>query len=859
MNLLRLLSAVVLMCLTQIAWSQEHHEITVNGLCGMCKDRIETTAKNVIGVNTAEWNMDTKKLNVKVNPDFFEINDLHQALADVGHDTELIKASDEAYANLHSCCKYRDELPPGVEHQEEDESATIINERLATFAQNHDHGDEGDYVHGMVYEKLTTSRPEPLIGANVLWAGTEEGTSTDVDGFFELKRIDETDQLVITYIGYEPDTIDMEGQSLVGISLNVNNIIENVSITHKKKSTEISFINPMKVQNINQKELFKAACCSLSESFETNPAVDVGFTDAVTGTRRIELLGLAGPNVQITRENIPYIRGIASIYGFEYTPGSWIESMQLNTGAGSVVNGPEGMTGQINVEIKKPESSEKAFVNLYANDNGRYEANVNAAVQVTDKISTGVLLHGSTRSMELDRNSDGFYDSPLGDQIAVMNRWKFSGEEFEGQMGIKGTFIDKRSGMLPDLAERPWTAPIKTDRYEGWLKVGKVFKDAPYKSVGLQLSASSHDQEASFGDRVYNADQQSFYANALYQTIIGDVDKKVKFGVSLQYDDVEELVGNDSYMREESLTGAFVEYNQQVNEEFSLVAGLRGDYHNIYGLFFTPRLHLKYSPQEYVAFRLAAGRGQRTASIFAENIGVFATNRAIIVESDGSDNPYGLNPEVAYNVGANYTQEFTVNDRSVLIGLDYYYTHFTQQIVVDYDQNPQELYFYNLDGDSYSHSVQAQVDYEMFPGVDVRLAYRFNDVKTDYKSGLLQKPLTPRHRAFINTGIEFGAGWIWDGTLTWQGEQRIPSTASNPEQFRRPDASPDFLMMNTQLTKNFKNGPSIYLGAENLFNYRQDNPIINVDNPFNDYFDSSLIWGPVMGRNVYIGLRYAIL
>lgn len=839
MNTIKISLVGVLLLLTTFGYSQKNHTITVYGNCGMCQDRIETAAMTVDGVKEAHWDADEQKLSVMTSEEF-DIDKLHQTIATVGHDTDKYKATDEVYNNLHGCCQYR--VDEEDTHSDDSEHDHSTHEKIKiNFSK---------MVDGMVYAKEDQKDPMPLDAVNVYWADTNEGTYTDKDGFFELRRSEETDLLVFQYIGLESDTIDMSGQSTVAVTLQMDNVLDDVTIIHRKKSTEVSFINPVKVSTIGKKELCKAACCSLSESFETTPAVDVTFTDAITGTRKIEMLGLAGPNVQIMRENLPYVRGMAAISGLGMTPGSWIGSMQLNTGAGSVVNGPEAITGQINVELRKPED-ERLYINLYANQAQRIEGNIIATHHLNDQWSTALLLHGNSLQKANDRNDDNFYDMPLTEKLYALNRWKYKGDNgIVFQAGIKGGYSDSHSGTLSDV----WNADLKIKRIEGWSKIGKVFSN-PDQSIGLQLSFSNHDQDGMFGNRRYDAMQSTFYANLIYADKLGT--GKMKVGTSLIVDKTEEKVIDTDYDRMETMPGVFVEYSNDISDKVSILAGLRTDYHNIFGMSVTPRLHFKYNPDERTAIRLSAGRGQRTTSVFAENIGLFASNRAIKITSENNDTPYGLNQEVAYNFGASFTKEWLIDQRSLLFSVDYFYTTFTNQIVVDYDQEVKAINFYNLDGKSISHSVQTQLDYEVTSGVDVRLAYRYNDVKTQYQQGYLNRALVPKHRAFANVGYRIGQGWEWDGTLSWTGKQRLPDTTNSPAEYRQQEESESFFVFNTQLTKNIDNW-SFYLGAENLFNYVQKNPIVNASNPGQEYFDASMIWGPIMGRNIYIGMRYSL-
>ena len=440
--------------------------IWVDGVCGMCEERIEKAAMQTLGIESASWDMETKMLTVSINSDFTE-NSLHYAVTGVGHDTKKFTATMDIYEKLHACCKYRDE-------------AVMKSRQLQSKPKR------SPNVRGTIYELVgkKSNRKSPLMGVSVYWVGDELfGTTTDTNGEFSINRTVYTNQLVVSYVGYASDTLDFSQQEEVEITLSNAVTLDDVEVTYRRKATEISFIDPIKVQQISSKELTKAACCNLSESFETNPSVDVSFTDAVTGTRQIQMLGLAGPYVQITRELIPDARALASIQGLTFTPGPWIESIQLAKGTGSVSNGFESMTGQINVELKKPEESENFFFNAYQNVMGRSELNTNFKFQLNDKWSTGFLLHGSRLQAENDRNEDGFFDQPNYNNFIGINRWRYQGDNnWEGQAGIKVFLNDHLGGQIgasSDINSPLWTAVGNTKRYEAWAKVGRVFPSRP--------------------------------------------------------------------------------------------------------------------------------------------------------------------------------------------------------------------------------------------------------------------------------------------------------------------------------------------------------------------------------------------
>jgi outer membrane receptor for ferrienterochelin and colicins len=707
----------------------------------------------------------------------------------------------------------------------------------------------------------------PVIGANVYWSNTTVGTTTDVNGNFKLSKLKTNNQLVISYVGYQSDTLTVNYETnSIAIDLKNSLVLDEAIVSYRRNSTEISLLEPLNKKVMGEKELLKAACCNLSESFETNPSVDVSFTDAITGTRQIQMLGLAGPYTQITRENMPDIRGLSSIFGLTYTPGPWIESIHLNKGTGTVINGYESIAGQIDVQLRNPRNMDKLYLNVYGNQQGRMELNANIKADVSENLGTAILIHGMNNSFKDDHNGDGFLDHPIGEQYVLLNRWElYNDNGIHFQVGLKGTYVDKTGGeydfdpVKDKGTTNAWGMNMHTERYEAWSKLGKVNTDKPWQSLGFQISGAFHNQDSYFGLKNYQAKQKAFYSNLIFQSIIRNTNNTFKSGFSFQYDDYEESLNTNSFDRLEYVPGAFFEYTYKNLEKFDAIVGIRGDYHNEYGAFLTPRLHVRYSLTNNMTARISGGRGIRSANIISENIGILASSRQILIDSDGSDKPFGLKPEIAWNYGLNLTYKFTLDYRNGSVSVDFYRTDFKNQIVLDLDSNPQQALFYNLDGQSYSNSFQTQLDYELINRLDVRIAYRWYDVRTTYNGELKEKPLLASHRAFINLAYETKKHWAFDYTINWQGQKRIPNLTPNPVEYQRDEYSPNFFLMNAQISKSWNQKFDLYAGVENILNYKQKNPIIASDQPFSQYFDSSLIWGPVTGRNIYFGLRYKII
>ena len=710
-------------------------------------------------------------------------------------------------------------------------------------------------VSGVVIEETKAGKFRPIPFANVYWLGTQAGTSTDTTGYFELPMNPDTRSLIFSYVGYSSDTVKVEQPDKLTIILKHEQVLDAVEVVYREKSTEISYMDAIKTEQIGQDELYKAACCNLSESFETNPSVDVAITDAVTGTKQIQMLGLDGKYTQITREAIPDIRGLASVQGLTYIPGTWIESIQLNKGSGSVASGFESVTGQINVELEKPEHMNRWFLNGYGNQGGRTELNLNAAQKLSDKVSTGVLLHGNIRPIEVNGNGDEFLDFPTGHMVNAVNRWKFTNNKgWEGQLGMRAIDEEKRGGQIDREIGFPYQLGWNTRRYEVWGKSGFVFPNAKYRSAGMQTKLVHHDYDGFFGNRQYKANQQSAYVNTLYQSIFGTSTHKFRTGASFQYDKFTESLDSNQYNREEVVPGAFFEYTFTYFTKFSAVAGVRTDYHNYYGAFVTPRLHMRYEIKEGSVLRASAGRGQRTANVIAENISLLATSRAWEIDGDPSIPGFGLRQEIAWNFGLNFVQNLRIDYRPATLSIDFYHTEFENQTVVDME-DPRKVRIYDLVGRSYSTSAQAQFDYELVRNLDVRVAYRWYDVMTDYSGTLLSKPYISRHRAFVNLSYETKNDWKFDYTVQWQGPKRIPNTEGNPVEYQLDKQSPDLILMNAQVSKSWKDRFAVYAGMENITNVKQPNPIVASNDPFGGYFDSSFIWGPIFGRMTYVGFR----
>ncbi|MEM8568302.1 MAG: TonB-dependent receptor [Bacteroidota bacterium] len=710
----------------------------------------------------------------------------------------------------------------------------------------------GQSVNGVVVDQEL----EPLIGATILELGTRNGSVTDINGRFQLTLRTKINKLVISFTGFKTDTIAANLTEPMRITLS-ENVSELGEVVVTSSPTFMDQLESKHVEIITEAELNKAACCNLSESFETNASVDVSYTDAVSGAKTIRMLGLDGRYVQINRENTPHIRGLIGRYGLGYIPGTWIQSIDVGKGSGSIVNGYESMTGQLNVELKKPETSEALYLNGYVNSFGRMEANANHARDLSDKWSTAFLFHGDYFSNEIDNNNDGFLDLPKSRQFNLMNRYKFMGDRLRNQIGIQVMRDEKAGGQLgygfgDDFQNStPYGFMNNTTRVEVFGKTGLLFPQKPYKGWGFIYSGSYTDINAGFGRNEYLGTEKTGYVNAIYQNILSNSFHQYKAGASFLIDDFEEVYADSAFSRQEVVPGVYYEYSYLPGEKFSLILGGRIDFHNLYGNLYSPRLHTRYQLSDKTSLRLAAGRGYRVANPIIESSNILVSSRQLVVQE-------APEPEISWNLGGSLVTNLKLGHEDLNLVFDYFYTNFENQLIYDMDQSSDNLFIYNLNGDSYAHSFQVEAKYALNQFLEVKAAYKFYDVRTTIAGRLQEVSFVSRDRFFLNASYATKYDkWKADITVHWYGQKRLPDTGDKPVELQRQAESPDYFHINAQVSRGYRWG-SIYLGSENLLGFTQDDPIIDANNPFGEDFDASIVWGPIVGRMVYAGVRYKI-
>jgi len=702
----------------------------------------------------------------------------------------------------------------------------------------------------------------PIQGATIKWLNTDIGTISDEKGLFKLENSLNKEFIEISFLGFKTDTVSVQKDKIITHFLKVSdeNNLNEVTVSKRRNSMQRTYLMPQNIIKISEDELLKAACCNLSESFETNPSVDVNHSDAITGTKQIEMLGLKSPYILITEENIPMVRGASQAFGLSFIPGTWVESIQVTKGMGSVVNGFESIAGQINAELKKPLNDIPLFLNGFYGFDGRIEMNAHLNEKVSEKVTTTFFLHHNRRDKKNDKNNDGFLDKPLHNQNNFLNKWQYT----DALNGIVGFFNirylddEKIIGMNNNESRNVWNGEISTKRFDSSFKLGYVNPNLPFQSLGVQLAYSSHDQNSLYGFRNYDINQNSFFSNVVYNSIITNTQNKIKFGLNYTSDVYDEILNRRDVGRKDNSFGGFFEYSFDNFNNLNFVAGLRYDTHNNMGSFFTPRFHLRYTPVDRFTVKASYGQGRKIANIYAENQQMFYSNRSIeIIDSEFGNSTYGLNPEKATNYGLSLDKGFNLFGGQGNFIIDYFKTDFDDKVIIDFEY-PGIVQIYNsTDKKSYYQSFQAEIIYSI-NRFNLTTAYKNYDVQISYNDGIKSKPLQPSEIFFLNIGYESqnndGKLWKYDFTLNRVGKQRLMRNPRDTASHTNPQT-----LINAQITKVFSEKFELYAGGENLLNYKQENPIIFSEDPSNSLFDASIIHGPIFGASFYAGFRFKIL
>jgi outer membrane receptor protein involved in Fe transport len=702
-----------------------------------------------------------------------------------------------------------------------------------------------------VVQGADSVQTKPLKNVKITLLGAGTTVYSNEDGTFEiLLGKQQPDTLLFVAKGYRSDRLVVTRSDRF-LALNVvlvsGQLVQEIVVSKQKDAHGISKLKTLHVEELTSAEFRKAACCNLSESFETNATVDVSMSDAISGAKKIQLLGLDAVYTQLQFENIPFLRGLESAFGMSVIPGTWLESIQITKGTGSVVNGYESMAGLVNFEFKKPKDLPRLGLNFYQNRFGRTELNLLGGQQLSERWHMGLFASGAAVYGSFDQNQDGFRDQALSNTFNLLQRFSYQGPRMEAQIGVQAYADQKIGGQTTYTKASPvgYGMQLASEHLSVFSKTG-FFGKKPAQSLGVIAQFKLQNMSGLYGLRNFSGHEKRGYLNLIYDDIIGSADHKIKAGTSLLALQIaqfaaqpngEMLIGN---LRTEWVPGVFAEYAYS-GSRLSVVVGARFDQHNLAGAQFSPRAHLKYALSPQLDLRLTAGRAWRLPNFVVDNLSLLASSNTWLATQT-------LLPEVSWNAGVSLVQGFLFKKRKGSLSLDAYHTRFSQQLVADRDSLSGVVVFKNLTDNSLATVLQAEFAYAVLRGLDLRLAYKFQDVRALYNGQLQTQVLLPRQRLFANLAYQTrNKRWEYDLTYSRYSAVRLPQGGQGEP----------WALLNAQVTRNWK-GLELYVGGENLLNVQQQHPITGAQNPFGPDFDATEIWAPIMGWNAYLGLRYTI-
>ncbi len=689
----------------------------------------------------------------------------------------------------------------------------------------------------------------PLKQAKITIQQTE--VYTNEEGKFEItlpKLLPDT--LIITHSRFTSERVSVsKNDRFIGLEIYLFQVneLEEVIVEFKRDSKGINRLSPHLLENLGEGEFRKAACCNLSESFETNATVDVNITDAVSGAKKIQMLGLDGIYTQFQLENIPFLTGIESSFGMNSIPGTWVESIQITKGTGSVVNGFESMAGLINVEFRKPQTTQRLFVNAYGNSLGRTELNVHGGQILNDKWSTASFVHGSILQTEVDQNKDKFRDLPLFKSASFMNRWEYNSKRFESRFGVLAYADERLGGQLSEISQR-YEANNTNKHVEVFAKTGFIFKKYGH-SLGIIYQYKWHDQSGKFGLNSIGGRENRAFVNVIYDGIIKKTIHKYRLGVSGLAQDLSQKLSLYERNRNLRTLGFFGEYSYSGLRSI-IVLGGRYDLVDQFKHQFSPRIHYKYSITERTDFRFTIGKAWRLPTILQDNVSLMATGKTWILPTKDEQ-------EVIWNGGVSVANSFQLWNRAASWTTDLYQTFFTNQLIIDRERSFDRIYFEFQKNTGSTRVLQSEISFIPWKPLTLRFAYKFLAVQARYNGIIQQQVMQSRNRFLINAAFASrNKKWEMDGTLNLMSPMRMYSYQLGSEVIEGNN-SRWMPMSIAQITYHLKSF-DFYVGAENLFNIRQKNPIIDAVNPFSQDFDATRINSYITGTIIYAGIKYEI-
>jgi outer membrane receptor for ferrienterochelin and colicins len=689
----------------------------------------------------------------------------------------------------------------------------------------------------------------PIPFASISIKGQSIGTASNADGFFEINDIKEGSyEFIFSAIGFKKlkkNIIIQSGKNSVDITLEPSSYdIDQVVVTGTMKETFLS-ASPVKVDVVTQKFLKKIATANVMEVIENVNGVQKQINCGVCGTNDIHINGMEGPYTLVLINGMPIMSSLSTVYGLNGIPTSLIKQIEIIKGPSSTLYGTEAVAGVINILTKDP--SDVSTIEIESFITSHLEKNIDFAYAPKMK-KVDVLLSGNYFKMDnfLDDNEDNFTDIPLSERLSLFNQWNFKRKSQKNLSLSAKYYQEDRSGFVEGWSdslrgnESIYGESIYTDRIE----LAASYELPMDEDVRIDASYNYHHQDSYYGDTKYEAYQSIYFANLIWNKQLGHNHDLIS-GLTYRYQTfLDSTLANINERK--FIPALFIQDEITFSRKWTSLIGIRTDYHDEHGFIFSPRLNLKFKPKTYTTFRLNAGTGFRLVNLFTEDHAFLTGTREVLVVEY-------LKPEESYNINLNANHIFSLGRSTGTIDVDAFYTYFTNKITPDYDVNPNQIIYANLNGFSVSRGLAFNIQQNFDFPLSVKAGGTILDVYSLDDNNIREDELF----APSFTGV-FSLSYNWDiinTSIDWTAKVTGPmSLPSFPYPFERAEESPWFSQHHLQIKKVFSESLTAFMGVKNVFNYTQESPLVDWQNPFGDDFDTSYAYGPLQSRRFLFGL-----
>lgn len=726
----------------------------------------------------------------------------------------------------------------------------------------------------------STFEGEGIPGVSVLVLETGQGTATDAEGSFKITSVSQSNITIqFSAIGYKtiiiPWDLKTQGSSMGSIELTGDVMALDEVVVRSGTLKEVSKMeSPIPVEVYRPAFFKKNPTPNIYDALQNVNGVRPQLNCNVCNTGDIHINGLEGPYTMVLLDGMPIVSGLSTVYGLSGIPNSLVEQVEIVKGPASSIYGSEAVGGLINIITKDPAKASIISADAFGTTWGEFNIDLGTKINVGKKAQSLLGVNYFNFDQVIDKNNDNFTDLTLQHRISVFNKWQFDRKN-NRLFSLAGRYYyeDRWGG------ETNWTPEFRGGNqiYGESIYTQRKEFTASYqlpleKKILLNASVNSHDQNSVYGDMVFNAQQNIAFTQLVWDEQIGN--HSLLTGATYRYTYYNDDTPATNNADRVHLPGLFIQDELTVNKKFKALTGVRYDYDRRHGNIISPRIALKWTPNNKNILRLNMGTGFRVVNVFTEDHAALSGAREVIITDE-------LNPERTINTNINYVKQIPTNYGFINIDASAWYTYFDNKILPDYETNPNQIIYDNLSGHAVSKGVSMNFDISFTFPLKIMAGTTLMDVSTIEKNELGQEIksrqlLTERFTSTWSMSYSLDRiGLSIDYTGNLYGPMRLPLLG---ELDPRDEYSPWWSIQNIQVTQKLKSGLEVYGGIKNLLDFtparnsiaRANDPfdrnvtfengtvVQTASNPFALTFDPTYVYAPFQGIRAFLGLRYSL-